>query len=167
MIPVSICLDIGSRRYKEASKRVRQLSLTWSLLRKTVLVNKGREVARLREVLLVRVQFCIHVVQGPLMTGGGGQLLLVCGVVVLRVVGGCFICGRRLLQHKGGDRDSQREEGGIQADNSERDVQRVLGTHLGWVRQWGFLWRPLHSESITEKKKNNQSRSRVTQRLQH
>lgn len=77
-------------------------------MRKTVLINKGREVARLRKVLLVRVQVCIHVMQGPLMTGGGGQLLLVCGVVVLWVVGGCFICGRRILQHKGGGRDRVR-----------------------------------------------------------
>lgn len=91
---------------KEGSKRVRQLSLTWSLMRKTVLLNKGCEVAWLREVLLVRVQICIHVVQGcPLMTGGGGQLLFVCGVVVLLVEGGRFICGRHVLQHKGGGSD--------------------------------------------------------------
>lgn len=30
-------------------------------------------------------------------------------------------------------------------------------THLGLIRQWRFLWRPLHSESITEKKENDQS----------
>lgn len=102
LISVRIYMDTGDRRHKGESKRVRQLSLTWSLMRKSVLINKGCEVTWPREVLLVGVQFCIHVVKGsPLMTGGGGQLLFVCGVVVLWV-GGRFICGRKILQCKGG-----------------------------------------------------------------
>lgn len=103
LISVSFYLDTGGRRYKEGSERARQLSLTWSLMRKTVLVNKGRKVRWLGEVLLVRVQVGLHVVQGcPLLTGGGGQLLLVRGVVVLLVEGGRFICGRGILKHSGG-----------------------------------------------------------------
>lgn len=42
---------------------------------------------------------------------------------------------------------SQMEQGGTKAE-----MDGGLGTHLGWIRQWGFLWRPLHSESITENK---------------
>lgn len=78
-------------------KRAGQLSLTWSLMRKTVFVNEGCEVTWLRKVLLVRVQFCIHVLQGsPLVNGGGGQLLFVSGVVVL-CMGGGFIRQRWIL----------------------------------------------------------------------
>lgn len=69
------------------------------------------------------------------MTGGGGQLLLVCGVVVLQVVGGCFVCGRRLLQHKGGGRDRVRGKGNTGRQNSERDVQRVR-----YVPRMGQTW---------------------------
>lgn len=82
----------------------RELILTWSLGRKTVLIDEGREVGRLREVLLVRVQICFHVVQGgPLVTGGGGQLLLVRGMVVLWPQRGSFICGRRILPRREGE----------------------------------------------------------------
>lgn len=113
--------------HKEESRRVRQLSLTWSLGRKTVLINKGSEVAWLREVLLVRVQIRIHVVQGgPLVTGGGGQLLLVCGVVVLWAEGGSFICGRKILQHEDGanDRIGGKREKYRQTTARDSSVQR-------------------------------------------
>lgn len=76
----------------------RRRSLTWSLRGKTVLIHKGREVARLGKVLLVQVQLRFHVLQGgPLVAGGGGQLLFVRGVVVLRV-GAAFIHRHRILQ---------------------------------------------------------------------
>lgn len=106
----SVYLDTGGWRYKEGSERVRRLSLTWSLMRKTVLVNKGREVARLREVLLVGVQLCIHVVQSrPLVTGGGCQLLFIGGVI-----GGRIVYRRRILEHKGGGGDGVRRDTGGQ-----------------------------------------------------
>lgn len=120
-------------------------SLTWSLRGKTVLVHKGREVARLRKVLLVRVQLRVHVLQGrPLVAGGGGQLLLVCGVVVLRVGGG-FVRQRRILQ--GGDVSGGRRQ---TVERHQRRLDEEGGTHRGQIRQRGLLWRSLHSESITE-----------------
>lgn len=129
-------------------------------MRKTVLINEGCKVAWLGEVLLVRVQICIRVMQGgPLMTGGGGQLLLICCMVVLWVEGGRFICRCKILQHKGGGSDQVgwKREKYRQAKVREIYRYRELGTHLGRVRQWGFLRWPLHSESITEKEKNSQS----------
>lgn len=97
LISVNFYLDTGGWRYKGELKRAKQLSLTWNLMRKAVLINKGCKVTWLREVLMVRVQFCIHVMQGsPLMAGGGGQLLFVCGMVILWV-GGRFVCGCRIL----------------------------------------------------------------------
>lgn len=109
------------------TNRFRQLSLTWGLKRKTALIHKRREVARLREVLLVGVQVCLHVVQVPLVTRGGRQLLLVCGVVVLRVEGGRFICRHEVLRHKRGDRVRAR---GVKYSQTEGRGGEKSGTHL-------------------------------------
>lgn len=68
---------------------MRQMSLTWSRRRKIVVINKRCEVTGLREILLQRVQICI-MQRRPLMTGGGSQLLFVCGVVILQVELGLF-----------------------------------------------------------------------------
>lgn len=72
----------GGLQYKREMRR--QLSLTWSWRRKTVFINKRCEVTGLREIMLHRVQICV-MQGGPLMTGGGGQLLFIRGVVILQV----------------------------------------------------------------------------------
>lgn len=126
---------------------LRRRSLTWSLRGKTVLIHKGREVARLGKVLLVQVQLRFHVLQGgPLVAGGGGQLLFVRGVVVLRV-GAAFIHRRRILQ-----RGEVSAGQGRLVEPRRRRLDEEAGTHRGEIRQRGLLWRSLHSESITETK---------------
>lgn len=72
----------GRLQYKREMRR--QLGLTWSWRRKTVLINKRCEVTGLREIVLPRVQICV-MQGGPLMSGGGGQLLFIGGVVILQV----------------------------------------------------------------------------------
>lgn len=73
---------VGRLQYKREMRR--QSSLTWSWRRKTVLINKRCEVTGLWEIVLHRVQICV-MQGGPLMTGWGGQLLFICGVVILQV----------------------------------------------------------------------------------
>lgn len=84
--------------YSDVALTLTVRRLTWSLLREAVLIHKRRNVARLREVLLIGAQFWVHVLQRPpLVAGGGRQLLLVCGVVVCRVERGGLVCRHGIL----------------------------------------------------------------------
>lgn len=145
--------------------------LTITLCGQTILIDKSCEVGRLWEILGARGQLHLHIMSSPFLIGGGGQFLLICGVILGRVGIGI---GRVLLQMMmcvwSGGREWRTHRTtllwyevtakGRNRSSSEwtsmwglfRSMSTHILTYLCWrIRNLSPLWRLLHSKSVTIK----------------